>query len=79
METGDRASLRALQKPLDTNEFEATSLGTLRATPPVEEVLGTGAVGVALVPARDYWKEGKNGEGEKDGLPVDPRASLATS
>ena len=67
VETGDRASLRALQKPLDTNEFEATSLGTLRATPPVEEILGTGAVGVALVPARDYWRDPAEVPADKDG------------
>lgn len=57
VETGSRRALRALQKPLDTNEFEATNLGTLRATPPVEEVIGAGAVGVALVASRDYWRD----------------------
>ena len=79
VETGSRRALRALQKPLDTNEFEATHLGTLRVTPPVEEVIGSGAVGVALVSARDYWKEDESAEAEKDGLSAAPRAPLATS
>lgn len=59
VETGDARALRALEKPLDTNEFEARSLGTLRVTPPVEELIGTGAVGVALAPASDYWRAGE--------------------
>lgn len=56
VETGDAQALRMMEKPLDTNEFEASKLGTLRATPGVESILGAGAVGVALAPADSYWR-----------------------
>ena len=52
---GDQRALRMLEKPLDTNEFESHRLGTVRATPPVEMVIGSGAVGVGFAPADAYW------------------------
>lgn len=57
LETGDPRALRVLEKPLDTNEFEARRLGTVRSCPQVERVIGAGAVGVAFAPAREYWRE----------------------
>lgn len=56
VETGDQRALRVMEKPLDTNEFEARHLGTLRSTPAVEAIIGSGAVGVAFAPSRDYWR-----------------------
>ena len=64
LETGDRQAYRALTKPLDTNEFDFRCLGTLRMTPGVEQVVGPGAVGVALVPGKDYWRN--PGDSPKD-------------
>lgn len=57
VETGDERALRALMKPLDTNEFDSRCLGTLLMTDGVERVVGRGAVGVAFVPASRYWRE----------------------
>ena len=54
VETGDVRSLRAMEKPLDTNEFEAHCLGTVHAGLDVGRALGTGAVAVALAPAAAY-------------------------
>lgn len=54
VETGDARALRAVEKPLDTNEFESRCLGTVRATPDVESVIGSGAVAVAIAPAAAY-------------------------
>lgn len=55
--TGDVRAQRALEKPLDTNEFESQSLGVVRVTPGVEGLIGAGAVGVAFAPADAYWRE----------------------
>ena len=64
LETGDARALRVLEKPLDTNEFEARRLGTVRACPQVEKIIGSGAVGVAFAPAQAYWRSaGKEGPG----------------
>ena len=57
VETGDPRALRAVEKPLDTNEFESRRLGTVRATPAVEEVVGAGAVAVAFAPESAYSRE----------------------
>lgn len=54
VETGDARSLRAMEKPLDTNEFEAYHLGTVRAGSDVGRAIGAGAVAVALAPAAAY-------------------------
>ena len=54
VETGDARSLRAMEKPLDTNEFEARHLGTVRAGSDVGGAIGAGAVAVALAPAAAY-------------------------
>ncbi len=54
--TGDPRAQRALEKPLDTNEFESRSLGVVRVTPRVEELIGEGAVGVAFAPADAYQR-----------------------
>ena len=56
VETGDARALRALLKPLDTNEFEARHLGTVSASPQVEKIVGSGAVAVAFAPAGAYWR-----------------------
>lgn len=56
LETGDARALRSLEKPLDTNEFEADRLGTVRPCPQVERIVGSGAVGVAFAPAQEYWR-----------------------
>ena len=55
LETGDARALRALEKPLDTNEFEARPLGTVSASAQVEKIIGSGAVGVAFAPEHAYW------------------------
>ncbi|MBM6816857.1 DegV family protein [Olsenella uli] len=62
VETGDKQALRSLTKPLDTNEFDSRCLGTLRVTQGVEHVVGQGAVGVAFVPAQDYWGDSLSGD-----------------
>lgn len=54
VETGDSRSLRMLEKPLDTNEFDARRLGTVRAGVSVGQAVGAGAVAVALVPTIAY-------------------------
>lgn len=46
---GDSQALHAVEKPLYTNEFEARDLGVYRLGSELEEALGEGAVGVALV------------------------------
>ena len=56
VEVGDARALRAAEKPLDTNEFESRCLGTVRATPLTESVVGTGAVAVAFAPASAYYR-----------------------
>ena len=56
LETGDARALRALEKPLDTNEFEARALGAVSACPQVEKIIGSGAVGVAFAPSQAYWR-----------------------
>lgn len=61
-ETGDARTLRAAEKPLDTNEFESRCLGTVRATPAVETLIGTGAVAVAFAPAAAYDRDEKDDE-----------------
>ena len=72
VEVGDGRALRVLEKPLDTNEFEARRLGSVRATADVEKVVGSGAVGVAFAPARDYWRV-------PEGIPEQARYSYAGS
>ena len=62
VETGDARTLRAAEKPLDTNEFESRCLGTVRATPVVETLIGTGAVAVAFAPAAAYDRDEKDDE-----------------
>lgn len=62
VETGDARTLRAAEKPLDTNEFESRCLGTVRATPAVETLIGTGAVAVAFAPAAAYDRDEKDDE-----------------
>lgn len=59
-ETGDPRALRATEKPLNTNEFESRCLGTVRATPAVEALLGSGAVAVAFAPASAYDRSEKS-------------------
>lgn len=59
-ETGDSRALRATEKPLNTNEFESRCLGTVRATPAVEALLGSGAVAVAFAPASAYDRSEKS-------------------
>lgn len=54
IETGDTRANRLLEKPLDTNEFEARCLGTVNACDVVRAALGPGAVAVALAPAAAY-------------------------
>lgn len=46
----DRKALRPLEKPLDTNEFQAERMGVVRASPSVVGFVGMPAVGVAFVP-----------------------------
>ena len=79
VETGDRSALRALVKPLDTNEFDSRCLGTLLMTDGVERVVGRGAVGVAFVPASRYWREPgdplsvEDDSGQPEGSPQEGR------
>ncbi len=54
LETGDARAVRAVEKPLDTNEFVSRCLGTAHADESVVETIGAGAVGVAFMPARVY-------------------------
>lgn len=67
VETGDERALRALMKPLDTNEFDSECLGTLLMTEGVEHVVGRGAVGVAFVPASRYWHDPGDNPSGQDG------------
>lgn len=50
MYTGARASLRTVEKPLDTNEFESSCAGVLRSNPSTCAQLGRDAVGIAYAP-----------------------------
>lgn len=54
LETGDPRAVRAVEKPLDTNEFVSRCLGTVHANESVVETIGSGAVGVAFMPAHVY-------------------------
>lgn len=58
VETGDARALRAVEKPLDTNEFESRSLGTVRAGAPVLSAVGEGAVAVGVAPAAVFDRIG---------------------
>lgn len=62
VETGDARALRAMEKPLDTNEFEAHCLGTVRAGASVGRAIGVGSVAVALAPAAAYDRVPGQGE-----------------
>lgn len=54
LEAGDARALRALEKPLDINEFDSRCLGAVRITPASERSLGAGTVGVAFSPASSF-------------------------
>lgn len=54
LEAGDARALRALEKPLDTNEFDSRCLGTVRIAPASERSLGAGTVGVVFAPASAF-------------------------
>ena len=43
--------MAALEKPLDTNEFESVGAGVLQAAPSTAVQIGVGAAGIAYVPA----------------------------
>ena len=58
VETGDARALRAVEKPLDTNEFDSRSLGTVSASAPVLSAVGEGAVAVAVAPAAVFDRIG---------------------
>lgn len=47
-------SLRLIEKPLVTNEFESHRAGILNANPSVVSRVGLGAVGIAFVPTRTW-------------------------
>lgn len=68
VEAGDERALRALMKPLDTNEFDSECLGTLLMTEGVEHVVGRGSVGVAFAPAAHYWRDPRDNSSAEDGL-----------
>lgn len=68
VEAGDERALRALMKPLDTNEFDSECLGTLFMTEGVEHVVGRGSVGVAFAPAAHYWRDPRDNSSAEDGL-----------
>ena len=68
-------ALRALEKPLDTNEFCSRRLGRGNASLAVLASIGADAVGVAFVPKEIYLKAGACGplpEGLIPGLPDGP-------
>ena len=56
--TRDRQMLHALEKPLDTNEFEAERMGVTRVSPGVASYVGLPAVGVAFVPEALFSRVG---------------------
>lgn len=58
VETGDSRALRAVEKPLDTNEFESRSLGTVHASAATLSAVGEGAVAVAVAPASLFDRMG---------------------
>ncbi len=71
LETGDQRSLRALEKPLDTNEFQARCLGVVRARESTHDVIGDGSVGVGLMPAATYESCGLDADAcDRLGLPA---------
>lgn len=56
----DRKQLRPLEKPLDTNEFEAERMGVTRVSPGIVGFVGAPAVGVAFVPDSLFERVGAN-------------------
>ena len=56
----DRKVLRPLEKPLDTNEFEAERMGVTRVSPSNVGFVGRPAVGVAFVPDSLFERVGAN-------------------
>ena len=54
----DRKTLRPMEKPLDTNEFEADRMGVTRVSPAVASYVGAPAVGVAFVPESLFARVG---------------------
>lgn len=54
-------TLRALEKPLDTNEFCSTRLGRGRTSPAIMASLGPDAAGVAFAPKSLYVRAGATG------------------
>ena len=56
----DRKALRPLEKPLDTNEFEAERMGVTRVSPSNVGFVGRPAVGVAFVPDSLFERVGAN-------------------
>ena len=54
----DRQTLHTLEKPLDTNEFEAERMGVTRVSPGVASFVGLPAVGVAFVPEALFSRVG---------------------
>lgn len=58
---GGSKTLRALEKPLDTNEFCSMRLGRGRTSPAIMASLGADAAGVAFAPRSLYIKAGATG------------------
>lgn len=58
MEGSSARATRALEKPLDTNEFCSLFLGHASAAPSVMACIGTEAVGVAFAPMEAYLHAG---------------------
>lgn len=54
----DRQLLRPLEKPLDTNEFEAEFMGATRVSPGTASIVGLPAVGVAFIPEALFARAG---------------------
>ena len=58
---GGSKTLRALEKPLDTNEFCSTRLGRGLVSPSILASVGFDAAGVAFAPRKAYMEAGAGG------------------
>ena len=57
LEDGNARALRMVERALEEGGVESTCLGTVRALPVTEEVVGAGSVAVAIVPESAYRRD----------------------
>ena len=57
VEDGNARALRMVERALEEGGVESTCLGTVRALPVTEEVVGAGSVAVAIVPESAYRRD----------------------